>query len=105
MTVKVSFCRWLVANTTLGKAEAVNTWPGFAGSSEGIQAEEFCYKREQEVWSKHIHGRPEKVSESLVELMEDISLLKSLSKDWKTATQDSKEHEQSRNHDTTKRAQ
>jgi len=50
---------------------------------EGIQALKFCLRREKEVWSRSIHRRSEKASESLVNLMEGISLLKSVRKDWR----------------------
>lgn len=53
-----------------------------AGSRESIKAQEVFLKEEQEVRCRHIHRSSEKASESIVRLMEDISLLKSVSKDW-----------------------
>lgn len=39
---------------------------------EGVQVYEFCHRREQGVWSRHIYRRFGKVPESLARLMEDI---------------------------------
>ena len=38
---------------------------------------------EQEVWSRYIHTGSEKASESLIGLMEGITTLKSVNKDWR----------------------
>lgn len=41
------------------------------------------FQEQQESWSRYIHGRSEKASKSLVGLMEDISLLKAISRQWR----------------------
>lgn len=48
-----------------------------AGSQEDIKLYKFPHKKEQEAWSRCIHRRSEKASESMTGLMEGISVLKS----------------------------
>ena len=63
------------------KGEAVSTQPGFAGLRRHTILR-IPLKREQKAWSRCMHRRSEKASESLTELlMEGISLPKPISKD------------------------